>query len=192
MKSFHVIGLTGLARSGKDTAADVICSEFGYRRVAFAGPLKEAAAILLNRSLEEVSTGPRDQVLPEFGFTIREFLQKLGTECLRRTFREDFWIVRAEQSIAQAKAEGARGVVITDVRFDNEAAMVKNCGGRVLEVVRPGLVRMDHASEKGVSSGYIDGVIHNDSTLAEFKERVAAIMYFAGEKPRLDKPTATG
>ena len=36
-----IIGLSGYARSGKDAVAQVLVSEFGFKRVAFADPIRD-------------------------------------------------------------------------------------------------------------------------------------------------------
>lgn len=91
----RLIGLTGLPRSGKDTFAAHLVENHHYVRRAFATPLKAAAAILLGREMWEMEGQhgfDRNAILPEWGFSTREFLQKFGTECLRNQIRQDFWI----------------------------------------------------------------------------------------------------
>ena len=88
-----LIGLTGLPRSGKDTFAQRLVLTHMYARRAFATPLKAAAAILLGHEVWEMEGQggfDRDAILPEWGFSTREFLQKFGTECLRNQIRKDF------------------------------------------------------------------------------------------------------
>lgn len=156
-----IIGLTGLPRSGKDTFAERLVEHHSYVRRAFATPLKAAAAILLGREMWEMEGREgfdRDAILPEWGFSTREFLQKFGTECLRNQIRQDFWVQHMRNELDMA-ARGDYSVVITDVRFDNEAALVRELGGNVVEIRRPGLVGSNHASDKGVCP---DAVVNND------------------------------
>lgn len=102
----------------------------------------------------------REAVLPEWGFTTRQFLQYLGTEGLRN-WRNDFWVSRMRNDL---QAAPTASVVITDCRFDNEVVMVHAMGGIVVEVVRPGLVPSAHVSDAGVKP---DVQIHNDRGISE-------------------------
>jgi len=160
-----IIGLTGLKRSGKDSVADAIA----WKKLSFAGPLKEASAILLNRTIEDMEgTGfDRDEVMPEWGFTIRHFLQQAGTEGMRRLFREDFWIQRMRSEIHQYK-----DVVVSDVRFLNEAAFIHELGGEVWKVVRPGLEPDGHASEAEIALIEADHTIFNNHSLINLQRKV--------------------
>lgn len=145
-----IVAFTGLPRSGKDTAADYLVREHGFHRRQFSAPLKAAAAILLNREvweMEGLHRFDREAILPEWGFSTRWFLQKLGTECLRDQIAPDFWIKRMERSF-QAGGE----YVITDLRFDNEAALVRAHGGVIIHIVRPGIKASGHVSDNGVKS----------------------------------------
>lgn len=143
-----IVAFTGLPRSGKDTAADYLVREHGFKRLAFAAPLKAAAALLLGREvweMEGLHGFDREAILPEWGFSTRWFLQKLGTECLRDQIAPDFWIKRMERNL-QPDGE----YVITDVRFDNEAALVRAHGGTIIHIVRPGIKASGHISDSGV------------------------------------------
>lgn len=156
----NLIALTGLPRSGKDTFADCLVRAHGFERRQFSAPLKAAAAILLDRPVAQMRGEDgfdREAVLPEWGFSTRWFLQVLGTECLRDQVRADFWVERMRVSLSNVER-----AVITDCRFKNEADMVRNLGGIVVEIRRPGIVSTGHVSDAGVSA---DRYVYNDSTL---------------------------
>ncbi|HXJ44350.1 MAG TPA: hypothetical protein VNH18_33995 [Bryobacteraceae bacterium] len=165
----RIIGLTGLPRCGKDTVASEL-AWFGYTRAAFADPLKDAAAILLDRPRTEVNGElgfDREKVMPEWGFSMREFLQKFGTECLRRQIRDDFWIKRMEKTL-----QGLEQVVITDCRFPNEAALVKAQGGVIVRIERPGCVDNGHISNQRLP---YDILLENSGSLEEFQEKITCL-----------------
>lgn len=169
---FHLVGITGLAQSGKDTAKDYLRIRHALGEYSFAAPLKAAAAILLGLPFEVVNNGPRNEVIPGLGLTIREFLQKLGTEAIRNTIHQDFWLLRAEAAMKSMKAKGYRGMVISDVRFNNEAAWIAKNGGKIIRINRDGLQQMDHASEKGIDSVLVDFEVPNNGTVADLHERL--------------------
>lgn len=164
-----LIGLTGQPRSGKDTFAKHLVENHGYKHRAFATPLKAAAAILLGREVWEMNGEndfDRESILPEWGFSTREFLQKFGTECLRNQIREDFWIQAMLNSLRMTDK-----VVITDVRFPNEAKLVRDMGGKLIEIWRPGAVGNNHISNQHLAPDY---VVRNLGTLMELWEHADA------------------
>lgn len=177
-----VIGFTGYAQSGKDTAAQFLV-EKGFKRLAFADILRTSLYALNPivvmgppaQGLRSVETRVRDivdahgwdyakTVFPE----IRELLQRLGTEVGRDLYGENFWVERVTKQI-----HGSDRVVITDVRFDNEEAAVHNLGGKVFRIVRPGNTAANlHASEQRIDRLFVDGVIPNNGSLEEYREAV--------------------
>ena len=140
-----IIGICGFQGSGKDTIADYLQNIYGFKRDSFAATLKDAVASIFgwDRELLEGRTTEsrawREQVdtwwarrLDMPGLTPRLVLQKWGTEVARRSWHDDTWIASLENKLARAHND----IVITDVRFPNEIAAVRNAGGIVIRVVR--------------------------------------------------------
>lgn len=167
-----LIGLHGLSRSGKDTAADYLVEHCGFVKVAFAGPLKKAAAEMLGLPLVDMYEGDREKKLPLYGVSIRQVLQLMGTEFAREMLHKDFWVLRMKQELENLEKKGQGKVVITDVRFDNEAIFVRKHGGTVVVIDRPGLKRMSHASEAGIQQDVEDVVVKNGGSLRELYEQM--------------------
>lgn len=174
-----ILGLAGRARSGKDTAGLFIERAFGIPTVAFADPLKRAAMEMFGIS-EHMAYGvdgyDREQIVHPWGISVREMLQKLGTECGREVFFEDFWSRRLE-ALVNSDEMYAEGYVVTDVRFDNEAEWIKKQGGMVLNIHRPSpeAVRI-HTSESGVSLSLIDKVIPNVGTVKDLHKTLMEVL----------------
>lgn len=170
----RVVAFTGLPRSGKDTAARYLAETHGFQILQFSEPLKQVAALLLGCPIEHARGHgyDREQVMPEWGFSMRHFLQVMGTECVRDHFGADFWVRKMRNNILAVRRAFNADVVITDLRFDNEAAMVRELGGVVIEIVRPFTVRSGHVSDKGVAADY---QILNDSTIEALHARVASV-----------------
>lgn len=177
-----LIGFAGVRRSGKDTAASFLV-ERGFKRVAFADKLKDAVANLFGIDREMVdelkledSVGCKGHVIlqidgtVEYDFSWIEFLQRFGTEMARETFWWDFW---AELALPNFPVVDT---VITDVRFDNEAARILRYGGYVIEIKRPGHEPSDHASEAGIDPDLIDYTIVNDGSLDKLKGMVLSAL----------------
>lgn len=178
-----VIGITGYAQSGKDTAAGFLM-ERGFTRLSFAEPLREAV-YALNPILDTYGPSQGDatvrfarvqDVVDRLGYEqakklypeYRELLQRFGTDVGRNLFGEGFWVDRVTDKLAP----GAN-YVIPDVRFPNEALAVRRFGGTVWRVNRPGVGAINtHISDTGIDSLVIDGVIPNTGSLDHFRELV--------------------
>lgn len=165
-----LIAFTGLATCGKTTAALSLSSASSpVLRLAFADPLKAMIAVLTQE--EDKNARP-----PELcGKSVREAYQSLGTDWGRNMVGEDIWLVAARKRfVRQLKLveEGIiSGVVVDDCRFDNEAKLIKELGGVVVRIERPGLVAMKHASETGIDDRLVDHVIHNLSGVQQLAEK---------------------
>lgn len=166
-----IIGLTGRARSGKDTAGAIISRLFGLPGLAFADPLKEAAIPMfgLTRDMVYGINYDREQIVQPWGMSVRDMLQRLGTECAREVFRQDFWMMRADITLATDPMY-AEGFVMKDIRFDNEAEWILDKGGVVLMLHRSvGGIAEEHKSERGVSDHLISKRIPNEGTLGDLE-----------------------
>jgi hypothetical protein len=182
-----IIGLTGKARAGKDTAAGFIlewCEERGLNaeRLAFADPLKVSAARALGFNgttadcvafcndlkrpgIELHLHGPNGSDLGPSRInqkliTGREFLQLYGTEAHRDVFGQDFWVEVTERKLAERAGTDLDVVVLTDCRFPNEATMVNKHDGEVWEIDRPDNTTLTDGLEAHSSEvGLPDGAI---------------------------------
>lgn len=175
----EAIGLSGWARAGKDSVADVLVESFGYTKVSFADPMREALLRLnpnitygdmRNVPLTSAVRGSSNwDNVKEFSPDIRPLMQRLGTEVGREMFGENFWVDLAIDRIP----DGSK-VVFADVRFPNEAEAVKNLGGQVWRVTRDGVEPAnDHISEHALNdySGF-DQLVSNNGPLSDLHSLV--------------------
>lgn len=175
MKS-SFIAFHGFAGSGKTTAADYVAAGFfGCRpvhRISFAHPIRKMLRAL-GLSEWDLKFGKNIPHSLLGGKTPREAMQTLGTEWGRALVSPDIWADALQIEIIAWRVERPAGVVIIDdCRFENEARLVHDLGGRVIAIARPGLGPMDHASERGLPADMIDATVLNDCDLDEFHARV--------------------
>ena len=156
-RHLHLIGLTGYARSGKDSAYSYL-EPMGYKRFAFADALRqmargtnayismEGAPLCVRRHFTTHLGLPRKfvryaEIIDTIGYEaaklipdFRAYLQSMGTEGVRSVFGEDAW-VDALDHVLENQQFGAKAC-ITDVRFPNEADYVHSQGGTVWRIIR--------------------------------------------------------
>jgi len=158
-----LVGLTGKAGVGKDTLADYLVARHGFAKLSLAAPLKEAINGLFGFTPEQWDDREwKERVIDWIGKSPRQLAQTIGTEWGRECIAEDIWLRIAQRRIEQLLAEGYKGVVISDVRFDNEASFVRRLGGLVCAIVRDAVDDVSpHASERGVHIALIHHWIVN-------------------------------
>lgn len=195
------VGVIGRARVGKDTAGAWLVENRGYVRVSFADPLKEAALRLdpiievrTDRDeysdLYEYNVGLR-WVVEEHGWEhaktdfpeVRRILQELGMTI--RALDPDFWLRAALTKVTEANDAGSP-VVITDVRFPNEADSLRRAGFHLLYVDRPGVPHLDHASEGALTADDAGWVIENTSDIEDFLTDVEVFAHHVERRAVVD------
>jgi hypothetical protein len=170
----NIIALVGRARSGKDTACDVLTRHFGgvHVVVRLAAPLKAAAAELFGLEPHELE-GPEKDVSSArcLGGTPREALVWL-TGATRAAYGEAFFTRR----LFDAFDAGLLGphIIIPDVRSEQDAAEARRRGGLVLKLVRPpecgGTTHTFEATVDAVCSAHTTVV--NDGTPEDMERRL--------------------
>jgi hypothetical protein len=169
----RLIALTGAAGSGKSTAADYLVRT-GWKRVKFAGPLKDMMRALyrgaglpedqIERRIEGDLKERHDPLLGAMN-TPRWAMQTLGTEWGRDLITPGLWTGIAAARIRAHLSDGDR-VVVDDCRFDNEAATIHDLGGKVVQITGRGGIAGKHVSEQGVAP---DLICQNTGTIAELQ-----------------------
>lgn len=179
-KKAPIIGLCGYPRVGKDSIAQILCTHHGFERIAFADPLRKALLSLdpyirtgdtyarISRVIETVGWDEAKKI-PE----VRDLLQRMGTEAGRDIHGEDCWVRIAEREIENC----IRPIVVTDVRFCNEVAMLRKHGAMICHVVRPGFEKVnEHSSEQMDYNAISDLAVYNQGERSDIQQMVQAIL----------------
>ena len=182
----HIIGLCGAAGAGKSTVAQLLEQHHGYSQIALADPILDMVHALfaaagvdgawaVERSLKEQPT--------TLGFSYRHLAQSLGTEWGRNTIAPDLWLRVAAGRINQLRLHQA-DVVVSDIRFPDEAAWLLQKSGTLVCVHRAGIPgARPHESEAHWPSLPATHHIHNDGSLATLADSVHRLVL------HLNRPT---
>jgi hypothetical protein len=108
----------------------------------------------------------------------------LGTEWGRDLIHPDIWVIAAR---AQIERYGDADIVFDDVRFENEASMIRELGGLIIHVDRLGNDDNDrHRSEDGIYDQTADRFIDNDGDLESFLTDVLIVVGGHDGKDRVE------
>lgn len=187
----RLVGLCGAAGVGKSTVSNMLEALCGAHQLALADPIVNMLHSLLSdagvggewiieRSLKEQPSS--------IGYSYRHLAQTLGTEWGRNMLDPGIWLRVAQARAAQAHALGHH-VVISDVRYPNEAEWMASLGGTLVRVMRPHVrgVR-SHSSELHADDLPVAHVLSNDGSVQRLRHQVADLTATLG----LQQPACAG
>ncbi len=148
-----IIGVSGKARSGKDTLFS-IAQKDGFVRLSFAEELKRRAREDFGLTSEHTDGSLKETPLEKLqGHSTREFLIELGN--LYRKYRPSFWV---DIILDKIRANPTVNYMITDVRYPNEADALDSVDGIIVRLERhpdrDGLV--DEKTKQSISETALD------------------------------------
>lgn len=163
-----ILGLTGRARCGKDTVYSLLSKLLWDKHVekaAFADALKADVCKMVGCTREFMDASKEN---------FRLVMQGYGTDVRRTLYGENYWIKRLDTTLVKLLKEQSVPdlVVITDVRFPNEAQYIKECGGKIWRINRGSISNDTHPSETELEKIAVDDVINNGSSMAELQIEV--------------------
>jgi hypothetical protein len=175
--AYNTVGLIGYSQAGKDTVASILVEKYGYTRIAFADKIREFLYDL-NPMVACSPTGYLQDLINLVGWDdakqepqVRKLLQNLGNAA-RKTIDENVWV-----TLALGNIDTNQRVVITDVRFENEAMMIKLMGGQLWRVKRIGVGPVnDHVSESELEGYKVNQIFVNNGTLKDLELLVTTRM----------------
>jgi hypothetical protein len=189
-----VVLLSGKIDSGKNTFADYLLQHLAGKATSeyFARPLKEmcrdAFRPLSNYLNEQDLSGTDEEITDASWFeqkteVTRRILQIVGTDIVRKV--DNFYFARATvAAIDRAKSDI---VVITDWRFNSEAAYLSEQGFNTLSIrVNRALPRFgdihSHISETELDTFPFDLIIDNNGTLSDLNALALNVAHYLIEE----------
>lgn len=174
----------------------------GWEIKKFAGKLKEIASMLTgipiqkfeDQEFKKTNLGKQwnapipgedwqDGKPVDVPMSVRQFLQKLGTDGLRDGLHQNVWVNALFADYTPIHTDHVEGGfeypnwILTDCRFPNEAKAVKEKGGIIIRIDRPGVTAVNaHPSETGLDDWAFDAQIINDGSVEDLFFNVKQIL----------------
>lgn len=147
-----IIGISGKIGAGKTELARILYTHFEYEPKIFAGKLKDIASVLTGLPIDYMyRREKKDMFLVEWGMTVGELQQKLGTDAVRRGLHENTWVIALMVDYKQGEKWS-----VSDLRFRNEADAIRNRGGILVRIdgsrTGPGGRDPSHISETALDN----------------------------------------
>lgn len=175
----RLVGMMGYAESGKDTAALALIDD-GWQRRAFGDTLRTLLYEL-------------NPMLPD-GQRLADLVDRVGWHAAKKNHLE-------VRELLQRAGDGSKsvygpailvetvlrdlgpGVVVTDVRFPEEADAIRAAGGLTVRVVRPGVGPINgHRSELALDGYQADVTLHNTGTVIELHAALLIAVSASGRR----------
>lgn len=176
-----LIGLTGRAGAGKDTAGAYLEDQYACCAIALADPIRDMLCALLHHiDVDEAWLTERalkERPIPALGVSYRHLAQTLGTTWGRGCVSMSLWVRIAMHRVQQIHAMGSNAV-ITDIRFPNEAAWLHDMGGTLVRIERPDRsseVR-PHISEAHTDTLPAEHTLCNHGSVADLHQMIDTLM----------------
>ena len=150
----------------------------GYIKLSFGSAVKDIVSIITGWSRDFVEGTNEERHLretlkhPDYNKTCRELMQFIGTDLFRNQLDDNIWVNIIKNKIESNKMNK---YVIADVRFDNEAEMIKSLGGYIIQITRDTQIKSDHISENGISYEP-DLIIKNNGSLNDLYDNINQLL----------------
>lgn len=179
-----IIGISGKAGAGKDTIADHLCKNYGFVQYRFATPIKKISANTTGTTLEDNLN--KKSFIPKIsfgeleGYDLGKYQQEIW-KMYRENLCSDIWVRILMQDV---KTSTSKRIVISDMRFINEANTIKKMEDRKVLLIRIerreelrikylGSRKIDDVSETELDDyPYFDIHIENNGTFDDLYEKI--------------------
>lgn len=194
-----LIGIVGNKKVGKDTFADYIIekvhpsSNNTFEKQTFAKPIKDVLKVMLNFSDAQLyDQDYKEKIDEKWGATPRNCMQSLGDlleedfpkrfpAIMKATNNQRIVVTILKQFLLSKLLKDKTNIIISDVRRSDEAAMIKDLGGILIKIERPGFSNLGdaktHISEREISKIKADFVIENNGTIPNLYAKAQDLMY---------------
>lgn len=172
-----VIALTGMKSAGKSSGAKWMVRNSDRVRLSFAERPRKVVMTMFGIERKWLDDPElKETEHPDWGITPRTMLRRVAMSA-REKFGKDIW-----SEIALRKARSMDNpVVIDDLRFLNEARLVREEGGVIIGIERPGHGNNDdHPSEAEMRENWdqiTDRIVINDEGIGGLFSKLYDVLY---------------
>jgi dephospho-CoA kinase len=184
-----IIGITGKKFNGKDTVSDYIVSKYNFTKIAYAEPLKEVCRNLFNFNDEQLYGDKKEDLDSFWNITPRQAFQFIGTDMIRNNMdkmikgvNNNFWVKCLEKRIINLNSRGIKNIIVSDIRFNNEADLIKRLNGKLIKVSRNIVNNDSHISELEIDNIEEDILIENKGSLEELYSKIDTYLSSIGNE----------
>jgi hypothetical protein len=175
-----LLGLGHTSRVGKDSVANLLIRDHGFARLAFADPIYSLVYSTRDSVKRLVDDIGWEQSKSVHGF-VRRALVDMGSAC-RKEFGQDVFVELLAERLASIESHVP--VVVTDVRYRREVAALKDWGGFLVKISRPGISPLQNHSDQALSTfDDWDLELVNDVPLIRLDSLVDELIHKATQLP---------
>lgn len=180
-----LIGLVGVERSGKDTIADFLVKNYGFKKYSLASPIREIGKLMFGWSDEQLNGEKKDIIDPETCIKPRDFLTWFGTDICQYDIYNRFPSLKEKipQRTIWANMMGKfikeniyiNPIIITDIRFNHEVDIFQKYGGIILYVSRKEKETISQLAKydlNDIINSRVNYVFDNNSDLESCKQQI--------------------
>jgi hypothetical protein len=184
-----LIGITGKIGSGKSTAANYLSDCCGFKEYTMAEPIKQIGEVFGFTHKQLYGTQKdKSEIHSYWRVSGREFLQKIGTDMFRDLLPKLIPNMKISKSvwcdIFRLKYDGLTSTVVSDIRFPDEAQMIRDLGGVIIRITRDRPPKdpkdpntfSSHISESGQDEISYDFIINNNSDIKSLHAEINSIL----------------
>lgn len=159
-----IIGFSGKRGAGKTISAEYLVSFYGFKKLAFAEELKKKCTLMFPFGHMELHGNMKEQPFKSYQWTPREFMIKYGQ--FMRYWDQEYWV---KQVIDQMN-DPAQNYVVDDLRYTNEAKMLKAKLARLIRLERYKKYNIYKSDkyDKDESETQLDDYEHFDAKIEAF------------------------
>jgi len=164
-----IIGICGKKFNGKDTFADYFVNEHGFKKVSFGDSVKHSLQNIFGFSDNQLWGNEKETVDQYWNVSPREMMQFFGTELMRiqlgdkfKNIGQNIWVMSLERKLTDLLAKGYKKIIIPDIRFANEAEVIRKFNGTMIRIIRENVNSSDaHTSENSSDEIVVDHTVEN-------------------------------